>query len=158
MTDDRDQEEITLSGDEDTVDEHPAGAEPNPDESTVKSLRQQAEAARRSGDYPTAEKRMIELLGHMPHDQEAIAFLERCFRSRSDWKPLRDLLVNAIDAPHFDSESRIVRLREAARLSEEQLDDINGALHAWRAIRTRDPNVRDAQDALIRLYSNLLQR
>ncbi|MCU0661761.1 MAG: hypothetical protein MUC50_05480 [Myxococcota bacterium] len=122
-------------------------------EAWVAELHLQADAARRRGDDVTAEERMLSVLEVSPYDQKATSFLERRFRSRSDWAALRDVLMRAAGSPHLPAAVQTVRLREAARLSEEQLADVNGAIAAWQAIHENDPKVRDAMDALVRLLA-----
>ncbi len=123
------------------------------EEDFVESLQQQAERARRSGDDATAEERMMQVLDYVPQDQKATTYLERRFRARGDWGSLRDLLLRSAGAPHLPAAVQTVRLREAARLSEEQLGDLEGAIRSWRMIQENDPKVRDAVDALKRLLS-----
>jgi tetratricopeptide (TPR) repeat protein len=117
----------------------------------ITSLHKAAEKARRSGDDETAEERMMAVLEFKPHDQKATTYLERRFRARGDWLSLRDLLLRSAGAPHLPQAVQTVRLREAARISEEQLGDTDGAIAAWKLIRQNDPKVRDAGDALSRL-------
>ena len=122
-------------------------------EEYVSQLQAQAESARRAGDDATAEERMLQVLDYEPHDQKATTYLERRFRARGDWASLRDLLLKSAGAPHLPPAVQTVRLREAARLSEEQLGDLDGAITAWRTIQENDPKVRDAADALKRLLA-----
>ncbi|MDD5306976.1 MAG: hypothetical protein PHU25_06595 [Deltaproteobacteria bacterium] len=121
-------------------------------EEYVQELHAMAEKARRAGDDATAEERMLSVIEMSPYDQKATTYLERRFRARGDWASLRDLLLRSAGAPHLPPPVQTVRLREAARLSEEQLSDLNGAIEAWKAIQEHDPKVRDAADALVRLY------
>ncbi|MCK9460931.1 MAG: hypothetical protein M0R80_14935 [Proteobacteria bacterium] len=123
-------------------------------ESYVNELQQQAEKARRAGDDAGAEERMLQIIDYAPHDQKATTYLERRFRARGDWLSLRDLLMRSAGAPHLPPAVQTVRLREAARLSEEQLADLQGAIQAWRMIQESDPKVRDAADALKRLLAD----
>jgi tetratricopeptide (TPR) repeat protein len=122
------------------------------DDQFLEVLRKAADRARRSGDDATAEECLLDVLDLEPHDQKATTYLERRFRARSDWLSLRDLLLRSAGAPHLPQAVQTVRLREAARLSEEQLQDALGAIDAWQTIKENDPKVRDATDALIRLY------
>lgn len=121
------------------------------DESFAEVLRQASDRARRVGDDPSAELCLLHVLELFPYDQKAVTFLERRFRARSDWSSLRDLLLRSAGSPHLPLAVQTVRLREAARLSEDQLGDIDGAIRAWSQIKQNDPKVRDAVDALIRL-------
>jgi tetratricopeptide (TPR) repeat protein len=122
-------------------------------EEWVAQLHAQADAARRTGDDATAEKKMLTVFEYSPYDQKATTYLERRFRARSDWSRLRDLLMRAANSPHLPSAVQTVRLREAARISEEQLGDMEGAIEAWQTIRENEPRVRDAVDALSRLLA-----
>jgi tetratricopeptide (TPR) repeat protein len=123
-------------------------------EEYIEDLHNQAERARRTGDDATAEERMLLVLDHAPHDQKATTYLERRFRARGDWHSLRDLLLKSAGAEHLPPAVQTVRLREAARLSEEQIGDIGGAIESWKLIRENDPKVRDAVDALKRLLAD----
>ncbi|MDJ0766207.1 MAG: hypothetical protein QNJ97_24710 [Myxococcota bacterium] len=122
-------------------------------EEYIALLYKDADKARRQGDDVTAEDRMLEVLDHSPQDQKATTYLERRFRARGDWLSLRDLLTRSAGAAHLPQAVQTVRLREAARISEEQLSDINGAIDVWNLIREIDPKVRDAGDALSRLLA-----
>jgi len=124
------------------------------EEQFADQLLKDAERARRAGDDATAEERMIQVLEYIPHEQKATTYLERRFRARGDWASLRDLLLRSAGSPHLPAAVQTVRLREAARLSEEQLADIDGAIQAWRTIQENDPKVRDAADALKRLLAD----
>ena len=53
----------------------------------------------------------------------------------------------------FPPAVKTVRLRQAAKLAEENLADINGAIETWYQIKAHDPKVRDARDALERLLA-----
>ncbi len=136
----------------------PREAPPEPpdgmsNEEYVKLLHKDADKARRSGDDATAEERMLDVLDYAPQDQKAMTYLERRFRARSDWLSLRDLLLRSHGASHLPETVQTVRLREAARISEEQLGDTDGAITAWKIIRENNPSLRDAGDALSRLLS-----
>jgi golgin subfamily B member 1 len=128
--------------------------DPSDVEAFVAEMHQQAEKARRGGDDAGAEERMLQILDYAPHDQKATTYLERRFRARGDWSSLRDLLLRSAGAENLPPAVRTVRLREAARLSEEQLADFDGAIRAWRMIQESDPKVRDAADALKRLLAD----
>ncbi|MCK9522042.1 MAG: hypothetical protein M0R76_03225 [Proteobacteria bacterium] len=119
----------------------------------VDELHLQADKARRAGDDAKAEERMLDIIDVEPYDQKASTYLERRFRARSDWSPLRELLLKANGSPHLPVPVQIVRIRDAARISEEQLSDLDGAINAWKLIKELDPKVRDAVDSLKRLYS-----
>ncbi len=124
-------------------------------EQAVTQLHLLAEAARQKGDDPAAEQHMVQVIDCDPYDQKATTFLERRFRAQGDWSSLRDLLLQSIGSPHYEAAARTVRLREAARISEEHLDDPDGAIDVWQIIRQSDSKVRDAGDALMRLLSKL---
>lgn len=133
------------------------GSELPPDgksaEEYIIELRQLADKARRTGDDEATEGYMLRILDFKPSDQKAATYMERRYRAKSDWVSLRDILLRSHQAEHLPLAVQTVRLREAARISEDQLGDIEGAIKAWRIIRTNDPKVRDAGDALIRLLS-----
>ncbi len=139
----------------DTVDSHPPKEKPEGVSTTqfVTELHSQAERARRVGDDDAAEQHMLKVLEHAPQDPKATTYLERRFRSRGDWLALRNILMTSVDAEHIPPAIGIRKLREAARLSEEQLQDVDGAIAAWQLIHQTDNKMRDAVDALTRLLS-----
>ncbi|MBN2714867.1 MAG: hypothetical protein JXX14_03365 [Deltaproteobacteria bacterium] len=119
----------------------------------IDKLHHEAESARRVGDDDHAEQYMRAIVTHQPGDQRATTFLERRYRGRDDWASLRDLLLQCVHSDDFPPAVKTVRLRQAAKLAEENLNDVNGAIDTWYQIKAHDPKVRDARDALERLLA-----
>lgn len=99
-------------------------------------------------------KRILEI---DPNDPEAFNLLESHHRKRRDYASLRDLLLASTRSPGLSVDSRKVRLREAATLSESKLRDADGAISAFRGVVTLDPADRDAVRSLKRLLKKAEQ-
>lgn len=119
-----------------------------PPERRLPRLREIIESLVKAGDVEQAMQRAHEVLAIEPGDPEALGFLEKEYRSRKDDLALRDLMLEASRVPDVSPEVRKRRLREVAKLSEESLDDLPGAIAAWRAITTVDPTDMEASAAL----------
>ncbi|MBN2341906.1 MAG: tetratricopeptide repeat protein, partial [Deltaproteobacteria bacterium] len=122
-------------------------------EDWLSQLHRDAEKARRTGDDDRAEEMMRIIVENRPGDQKATTYLERRYRGKEDWRSLRDLLVKCLETEDFPAAVKTVRLRQAAKLAEENLNDPGGAIETWYQIREHDPKVRDAKDALERLLA-----
>ncbi len=120
----------------------------------IGALHQEANNARRMGDDDMVQQIMRAIVTHHPGDQKAITFLERRFRSTENWGELRDLLLQCVQSDEFPPAVKTVKLRQAAKLAEENLNDIDGAIEIWYQIKAHDPKVRDARDALERLLAH----
>ncbi len=91
------------------------------------------------GELSEARDRAREILALDPANPEALAFLEDDCRSRGAWGELRDLLLAAGRVPGLSVDARKQRLREVASICEEKLEDLEGAISAWRACTALDP-------------------
>ena len=120
----------------------------------IAALHQEADNARRMGDDDMVQQIMRVIVTHHPGDQKAITFLERRFRSTENWGELRDLLLQCVQSDEFPPAVKTVKLRQAAKLAEENLNDVEGAIEIWYQIKAHDPKVRDARDALERLLAH----
>ncbi|MBN2530130.1 MAG: tetratricopeptide repeat protein [Deltaproteobacteria bacterium] len=119
----------------------------------IAQMHQEAENARRSGEDDLAEQIMRAIIDHQPGDQKATTYLERRYRGTENWHALRQLLLQCVSSDDFPPAVKTVRLRQAAKLAEENLNDVNGAIETWYQIKAHDPKVRDARDALERLLA-----
>ena len=109
---------------------------------------QLARAREEMGD-PAAAERALEIgyRGH-PASVPLRDRLERAFRERQEWRKLADLWV--LDAGARDDRGeRVARLREAATLRRERLDDPRGAADALRVAREAAPGDLDILHELV---------
>ncbi len=104
------------------------------------------------GDRDGACARAREVLAIDAGDAEALAFIDADCRKHQDFRQLRDVLLAAARVHGLSADVRKDRLREVASLSEDRLDDIDGAIAAWRAVATLDPADAEARAALARLF------
>jgi tetratricopeptide (TPR) repeat protein len=101
-------------------------------------------------DVERAVGHLREIIAAEPRDPEAIAALERIYRTERRWTELRSLLLHQIEGATEDAE-RWMMLRDLAKLEEEQLGDLDSAARHWRDALAIDPADRDALAALQRL-------
>ncbi len=128
-----------------------------PPERRLPRLRDIVDALVKTGDVDSAMQRAHEILAIEPGDPEALGFLETEYRKRNDDHSLRDLMMEASRVPGVSPEVRRRRLTDVAVLSEEKLEDIPGAIGAWRAVVAVDPTDTDAQKSLARLLEQTEQ-
>jgi hypothetical protein len=104
------------------------------------------------GDKKGALEHYLDVLSKDPVEPEALSWVEDYLRTKRDYAKLRDVLwASARATGAQDSvESRKLRLREIAGLSESNLKDIDGAVQAWRQILSLDRGDDAARQALIR--------
>jgi tetratricopeptide (TPR) repeat protein len=98
-----------------------------------------------------AVTRARQLLDVDPADDDSLALVDSHYRAQGDHATLRDLLTRLAQAPHLSEAARKARWLEVARLSEEQLSDVQGALAAWREVVQLDRTDGEAQQARLRL-------
>jgi tetratricopeptide (TPR) repeat protein len=94
-----------------------------------------------------------EIVEHDPTDAETFVFLEDYYRKHELFLELRDLLQLATRAPGLSAESKKLRLKEVAAISEAVLGDWSTAVSAWRAMLVFDPADVEAQLQLKRVLS-----
>lgn len=104
-----------------------------------------------AGDTETAMERARQILAIDPDDSDAFSLLQEGLRGAEDWGGLRDLLVTGANAHGSTQEARVARWHEAASLSEKQLDDLDGAIEAWRGAAALDALDDHAPAQLVRL-------
>lgn len=122
-------------------------------EEWVTHLHRDAEKAKRANNDDRAIALMEVIVDHSPGDSKATTYLERKYRGKDDLRGLRDLLLKCMQTDAFPAAVKTVRLRQAAKLAEENLHDLEGAIETWYQIKVHDPKVRDAKDALERLLA-----
>jgi hypothetical protein len=99
-----------------------------------------------------ALEKYLEVLAADPLEPEALSWAEDALRAKRDYAKLRDVLwASARAMSSQDSvESRKLRLREIAGLSESNLRDVDGAIQAWRQLLSLDRGDDAARQALTR--------
>lgn len=81
-----------------------------------------------------AAQKYKEVLALEPANPEAIEYLQTFLRRTRRFNELRSLLLTAAGAESVTYQQRASWLREAASLSESQLQDLEGALSVWRQL------------------------
>lgn len=127
----------------------------SPLEDRAPRLRELVAALRASGDEDEAYTRARELLSFELDDVDTLAFAEEVLRRRRDYGGLRDLLVAATRLPNAPLEVTKRRLREIANLTEDHLNDADGAVAAYTALLRLDPTDEIAGDRLGGLLERL---
>jgi len=84
-------------------------------------------------------------------DREAFNFLDSFYRRSRDHRRRCDLLLMTADDPELAEKTRILRLREAASLSETRLRDVNAAVKIWKRIMKIEPHSDEPKRNLKRL-------
>lgn len=102
------------------------------------------------GDREAAAEPYGLLLDLDPTDREALEFYQEHLSARSEWELLLSLYDRAWAAAP-DGSRGLVAL--AARVAEERLGDVEGAIERWLACLLRWPGEREARQALEALYS-----
>ena len=82
---------------------------------------------------------------------EALAALAGLYERAKDFEKLAAVLERQVETT-FDPAAKIQVLTKLATIYGERLNNDEGAVNAWRALLTLDPNDRRAQDALKRKY------
>jgi Flp pilus assembly protein TadD len=122
-----------------------------PPEARIGRLREVIAILAARGDTAGAVVQAKAILEIDPNDTEALTLLEDDCRSRGEWSELRDLLLRAARAPGLVLDARKQRLREVAQLSERRMNDLPGAISAWKGLSTLDLGDREARTQLMRL-------
>jgi hypothetical protein len=100
-------------------------------------------------DKTQAQSKYAALLARDPAHPEALAWMLDHLRAARDYKALRDVLLAAARVS-TSSETRKEKLREVAELSEGQLNDMDGAVEAYRQLVALDSEDEAARAALVR--------
>lgn len=108
-------------------------------------------AGERLGQTSEAIAQLEQILERDPTDEEAIAVLDRLYRSEGRTQDLRGLLLHRLEHGELDPDQRLAILLELARLEEDQLGDADAAAERYRAVLEIDPSHDDALRALDRL-------
>jgi len=111
-----------------------------------------ARACLAKSDKAGALERFLEVLQADPVESEALSWVEDTLRAKRDYAKLRDVLWASARAmgSHDSIESKKLRLREIAGLSESNLKDVDGAIQAWRQLLALDRGDDAAHHALVR--------
>ena len=95
-----------------------------------------------------------EVLQNDESSAEALAALAGLYERAKDFEKLASVLERQAETT-FDSGAKIQVLSKLGTIYGERLNNDEGAVNAWRALLTLDPNDRRAQDALKRKYLGL---
>lgn len=91
------------------------------------------------------------ILGVMGDDQKALAILDTMYVSQERWADLLDILEQEVEAAQFDDERIGFQLR-IGELQRDRLNDLDGAVEAYRKVVTADEMHRLALSALAELH------
>ena len=106
----------------------------------------------RKGDSHTAVKYARSLLDLEPYDADALELCLDAAQESGAWRDLEGVLAGLVDRPDLLVEARAAHLERLAQLREEHLDDVEGALEAWRQLATLEPSYRhEARKEQVRL-------
>src|SRR5262249_4884246 len=105
----------------------------------------------RLNDAPSAEDSFRRLLEVDSGHGEAIQFVSRRFLERSDWRPLYDLRVRALEAT-LDPAQRLAWTREAASLATRQMGSLDLAIEAWEQLWRLGDAVEETARELSQAY------
>ncbi|MEI8258271.1 MAG: hypothetical protein WCJ30_21550, partial [Deltaproteobacteria bacterium] len=105
----------------------------------IVELREIAELSGQQGDRDGMVRAMREILSLDPGDPEALALVEDDLRNRKAFPELREVLYGAARSNEVATDVRLARLHEIAELSEKRLNDVEGAVDAWRMAIDLDP-------------------
>jgi tetratricopeptide (TPR) repeat protein len=92
-----------------------------------------------------------EVLSNDESNVEALAALAGLYERAKDFDKLATILERQADIT-FDVAAKVQVLTKLGTIYGERLNNDEGAVHAWRALLTLDPNDRRAQDALKKKY------
>lgn len=105
----------------------------NSDEASAR-LVQAAAALHQQNRRGEAASKYAEVLALSPAQPAAVEYLQGFLRRARRFAELRDMLSGAAEVEGTSYQQRAGWLREVASLSENQLDDVDGALTAWRRL------------------------
>ncbi len=108
-----------------------------------------AEVCLRTDDLAGARAAFAAALAAHPEDAEALAGLVGVARRLEDWPALADALRREL--PLLAGDERLARLRELARLWEDQIGDVSVAMDSWRRVLEAAPGDLEALEQLLRL-------
>jgi tetratricopeptide (TPR) repeat protein len=102
----------------------------------------------------SAYRRLLDLDPTNPETvRRASIALERLYQVEGRWSDLIDILRRQADwADDVGERKRL--LARVARVSEEELEDVDAAIQTWREILIEDPEAAEALNALERLYQS----
>lgn len=126
------------------------------DERTRLRKRIAALAGEELGESEESIAQLKEILHDDPTDDEAVAVLDRLYRSEGRHEDLRELYDLRLEHAR-DSAEHWVLLTEVAQLEEEKLEDFPSAAERYWAIVEVRPDDREALTALERLTERLEQ-
>lgn len=135
----------------------PAIAAPEPpaapavDAGQVNRLLEAASALAAKNDRRGALAKYREVLSSDPQHPEALSYVEDALRATRQYKDLREVLIAAARVSGAPLDSRKMRLREVAGLSETQLKDLEGAIGAYKQLLSLDRSDEVARNAMHRL-------
>jgi tetratricopeptide (TPR) repeat protein len=114
----------------------------------LRDLRDLAESKLRSPDRLVPILR--EILEHEPDDLEILERLDELHRQREDWETLMANLERRAEL--LEGYERLEVLREAARLHDRHVDDLDRSIGLWERVLEEDESNRQAIDRLTNLY------
>ncbi len=113
-------------------------------------------AGERLGESEESIRRLEAILEVVPNDAEAIAVLDRLYRSERRFADLRTLYERRLDNVADPAEEWVL-LNEVAQVEEEQLGDLPAAAERHWEILAKNPHDVDALRAVERLSQQLKQ-
>ena len=144
---------------------------------STQQYHEQIEALRRLAELAESDERRVELwrqvgaiqhnqldqpeeaieayryaLDHSPGHQPTLEVLEGLYRQTENWFSLQEILVQQLTHAESD-EARVELSFKAARLAEEQFEDVDGALEHYRQILASSPGHPGALAEMERLYT-----
>lgn len=117
---------------------------------SVDGLLERAEQLAKRGRKNEAIQAFRQVLELEPTNGDALSYLLEQLPLKRRYAELKDVLLAASASSEADVESQVRWLQEVAGLCENQLRDLEGAVHAWERIVRLDPS-RAAYDQLRRL-------
>jgi hypothetical protein len=124
---------------------------PQIDPGSVNRLLEAAAAAASKNDRRGALTKYREVLATDAQHPEALSYVEDALRASRQYKDLREVLIAAARVGGAPIDSRKMRLREVAGLSESQLKDPEGAIAAYKQLLSLDRSDEVARNAMHRL-------
>ncbi len=119
----------------------------------VSDLREIAELQGQQGHRDAMVQALREILTFDPTDAEALAVVDDDCRARNAYDELRQILYASSRAPSCPADAKKGQLREIALISEQRLNDANGAIEAWRAFLALEGDNDEGQQAIERLFT-----
>ena len=80
-----------------------------------------------------------ELLLLEPYDADALDVCLSEAQGSGAWREVEEILADLIDRPDLIVEARAAHLEQLAKVREEHLDDVEGALRAWQELAAIEP-------------------